>query len=236
MGSAALYFSLRPSAGLLSDINVELTDTFDAVREAPQEVYDRLASLPQCKDAYYAVRSIPPAQLDRFERAARFVYLNRFCFNGLYRTNNKGDFNVPYAGKKTPLLPDFAMFKAASDVLQQATILSGDFESVIRGNVRAGDLVYLDPPYAVANRRIFRQYGPQTFGLIDIERLQTLLSWITDQGAAFVLSYARSPEAERCFATWPVRRVVAQRNIGGFVDRRRNAVEMLVASEKYMLA
>ena len=199
-------------------------------------MYRLLSGLPQCEDAYYAIRSVSPSELTPLEKAARFIYLNRFCFNGLYRTNSEGKFNVPYAGQKTPTLPDFSTFQNAADALQSAQIVNGDFESVLRANIRAGDLAYLDPPYAVANRRIFRQYGPQTFGLADLKRLQVLLHWITAQGASFVLSYARSPESEKYFTAWPMKRVVAQRNIGGFADRRRKAVEMLVVNDERMFA
>ena len=235
MGSAVLYFSLRPENALLSDINAELTEAFTAVRDTPDVIYELVSRLPQCKDGYYAVRSVSPRELTMQERAARFVYLNRFCFNGLYRTNNRGEFNVPYAGKKTPRLIDEGAFHAAARALDGVTIETGDFETVLRRNVRQGDFIYLDPPYAVRNQRIFRQYGPETFGLLDLERTAALLRWIVQQGASFVLSYAKSPESDTYFSEWPTRLVEAQRNIAGFADRRRKAVEALVSSDATLI-
>src|ERR1035441_10567535 len=123
------------------------------------------------KAEYYRVRKQDRGCLDAGGRAARFIYLNRYCFNGLYRTNLAGHFNVPFASSGTGGVPPLEVCLGNARLLRNAELICGDFDSVVRDHVRAGDFVYLDPPYAVANRRIFRQYGPHTFGLDDLDKL-----------------------------------------------------------------
>ena len=108
MGSACLFFELRPSRAVLADINDDLIRTFLAVRDHPQAVSNRLAKIPLGKRSYYFIRKQRLADMDAADAAARFIFLNRFCFNGLYRTNEAGGFNVPYAPSGTGHLPTAA--------------------------------------------------------------------------------------------------------------------------------
>jgi DNA adenine methylase len=137
---------------------------------------------------------------------------------------------VPFAGKKTGNLPSWEQFSTAASILKRSTIKCGDFERILRKAVRAGDFVYLDPPYAVGNRRIFRQYGADTFGLSDLQRLRVVLELIEDRGAHFVLSYAYCREAKEAFEGWSSRRVYTHRNISGFAKHRRRAAELIVTN------
>ncbi len=226
-GSASLFFALDPKRALLSDSNEELTNLYVAVRDTPDAVSHELDRLPQSRETYNSLRGQDYSNLTSAQRAARLVYLNRFCFNGLYRTNLQGQFNVPYAPTRTGRLPSFTQIQQCSVRLRSCKIVCGDFERVVRDNVRSGDLVYLDPPYAVENRRIFRQYGPATFGLEDLERLSELLHCINALGATFVLSYADSAESRRQFNGWHVERKFVQRNISGFAKHRRRAAELV---------
>jgi DNA adenine methylase len=227
MGSACLFFHLKPSAAVLADTNADLIELFEVIRQSPHEVYDRLIRLPRTERQYYELRGRTPHRMKVMNRVVRFLYLNRNCFNGLYRTNLKGQFNVPFSAVRTGDYPSRDEFLSASKLLARASLACGDFSEVVRTHVRPGDLVYLDPPYAVENRRVFRQYGPQTFGTSDLERLATLLRHIDDLGARFVLSYADCPEAIRTFQEWPQRRVVTQRNISGFARHRRKDTELI---------
>jgi DNA adenine methylase len=215
---------------LLGDINGELINTYWTLRAHSEAVHEIMAGLPQGEDAYYAVRETPSGELDPIERAARFIYLNRFCFNGLYRTNLAGHFNVPYGASKAGDLPTREELLDVVQVLSVAELRQSDFEQLVREEVRAGDFVYLDPPYAVENVRIFRQYGPHTFGLEDLDRLGGVLDHIVTVGASFVLSYADCDEAERLFGDWHVRRVSTHRNISGFAKHRGMATEVLVSN------
>jgi DNA adenine methylase len=229
-GSAALFYAIEPTRALLSDINSELIDTLGTVRRSPRAVYDRLMSFPRGKRSYQTLREQRPLDLSPLDRAARFLFLNRFCFNGLYRTNLSGQFNVPYSADGTGEIPDWKEFLASASLLRRAKLQCGDFAAILETEVRVGDFIYLDPPYAVSNRRIFRQYGPETFGLDDLARLARLLEEIDARGAKFVLSYAICPESKHFFARWPSQKVYAQRNIAGFAKHRRLAAEMIATN------
>ncbi len=229
MGSACLCFELQPKNAILGDINPDLVRTFLAVRDHPKAVANRLSKIPLGKLSYYSVRSQRLSEMDDADAAASFIFLNRFCFNGLYRTNLAGKFNVPFAPEGTGQLATAADLHAASKVLKNCTIKHADFESLL-ARTSKGDLVYLDPPYAVENRRIFRQYGPSSFGLQDLERLAKALVSMDDRNVKFVLSYADCAEAATYFGRWPRRKMFIQRNIAGFASNRRRAGEVLVSN------
>ncbi len=230
MGSACVFFAISPSRALLSDLNKDLVDTFNEVRKNPNAVYSSVIKIPNNPDSYYSIRKQTPDSLSSTNRAARFLFLNRFCFNGLYRTNLKGEFNVPYAKSKTGGFPSEEEFIKAAYSLRNVDLRCGDFASIVSDEVRKGDFVYLDPPYAVQNKRIFNQYGPQTFGLNDLERLKDILIKIDSIGALFLLSYANSEGARHYFSNWPSTEVEVQRNIAGFAKHRRKASEILISN------
>lgn len=229
MGSASLFFDIGPSSAVLSDINKDLVDTFCAVRDFPDSVYNYLNEMPKGKEAYYLIRERDYSKKPVCVRAARFIYLNRFCFNGLYRTNNKGKFNVPYADSKTGKLPTLEYLQSASVRLRSAKILCMDFEEALM-NIGENDFIYMDPPYAVKNSKIFHQYGPDSFGINDLTRLAAMLDRINDVGALFVISYAFCPEALSFFDKWNIRQVKTIRSIAGFSCYRKNAFEVLVTN------
>jgi DNA adenine methylase len=230
MGSASLFFALGPRGAVLSDVNSELIQVFEAVKNHPDDLAAHLSELQIGSETFYNLRSTDPSLLNSIDRAVRFIYLNRYCFNGLFRTNQLGQFNVPYGGGKTGELPGLAALRNASLTLQQAELLCGDFESVLTTHIRPGDFVYLDPPFAVKNRRIFRQYGPATFGMADISRLGSVLREIHNRGAHFLLSYAKSPESDEVLGPWFRSEVTVQRNISGFSRHRRKDTEVLITN------
>ena len=231
MGSAALFFAIEPHQAILSDKNSDLVETFIAVRDHPRAIYNRLFRLPLGEDAYYRIREEDPLRLSALDRAARFAYLNRFCFNGLYRTNKNGKFNVPYAASKTGRLPAQDELNKAAKALARAQIKARTFDET-RQDVQPGDFVYMDPPYAVQNRRIFRQYGPDCFGIEDLTRLASALPQINRCGATFLVSYAMCREALDLFKGWNIQQVQTQRSVAGFSRHRRKAVEILVSNRK----
>lgn len=229
MGSACLFFALQPKKAVLGDLNSELVETYKIVRSNPGELSKKLSAMSLGPDEYYALRNQLTKDLDPIDSAARFIFLNRFCFNGLFRTNNKGLFNVPYGGDRSGQLPSKEHLQAIAKLLRKCSLKSGDFEKVL-DDTREGDFVYLDPPFAVANRRVFRQYGPQNFGLEDMERLACSMMAMERRGVSFVLSYAYCSEALRIFKQWPHRKVFVQRNIAGFTTNRRRAAELIVTN------
>jgi DNA adenine methylase len=181
-GSAALFFKLQPQRAILGDINTDLIDAYRVIRERPDDLHRAVTEMPRNEREYYRVRSRNTNRLRAFGRAVRFVYLNRYCFNGIYRTNAHGNFNVPYAHNKPGVVPPIEHFRRSATLLHRASLKAGDFGEVL-SSVRAGDFVYLDPPYAVESRRIFREYDKREFSRKDLERLAMHLESIHKKGA-----------------------------------------------------
>ena len=163
------------------------------------------------------------------DRAARFVYLNRLCFNGLYRTNRRGDFNVPYGAKGAGPMPDSAVLEAVSRCLREVNLVAKDFSEVLE-MVGQGDLVYMDPPYRVATRRIFREYQAGEFSSVDLGRLRSWLETLDKSGIDFIVSYADSKEGRCLSEGLYTKRVRVRRNIAGFAKHRRIAYELLISN------
>lgn len=226
-GSAAVFFAVAPAEAILGDINGELIQTYRAVRGSPKAVYRRLRRFATGEAAYYDVRSMVPTSA--VCEAARFVYLNRFCFNGLYRTNRLGHFNVPYGKPKTLNLPDVQHFQACADLLAHARLLRADFRRTL-ACVAKGDFVYIDPPYAVSRRRVFIQYAKAHFSTDDLGDLSTCLDEIDRRKASFVLSYADGREARSAFRGWKTRRFAVRRNVAGFSSARRDHYEVFISN------
>jgi DNA adenine methylase len=227
VGSACLFFRLLPSIAVLNDLNEELIETYRAVRRDPSAVGTILSGMPVGRDAYYAVRGIDIQTLSAVERAARFIFLNRFCFNALYRTNLHGKFNVPYGAPKNYRVPSVQELKACALALEAAELTCDDFEVVVRNNLDHGDLVYMDPPFYRTSKRVFREYNARPFDGVDLDRLSKLLHWIDQRGATFFLSYAYCKEAKSKFSEWNYFTTYTTRNISGFAEHRKRAREII---------
>jgi len=228
-GSASLFFDLEPRRALLGDLNGELIAAYRVIKRDPASVLAYLRGLPRGKRAYYRLRAVPPSALCSAAAAARFLYLNRYCFNGLYRTNREGEFNVPYGPPDNPRGVDEALLSGASALLGRATLIHGDFE-VTLATARKGDFVYLDPPYAVSSRRVFAEYGPNPFCGADLERLAVALVRLDERRVTFVITYADCPEARRLLRHWRPRRMWTRRNIAGFAASRRGSYELVATN------
>jgi DNA adenine methylase len=229
-GSACLFFDLEPRSAVLSDLNTELIATYNMLKLDVELVLECFRRLPAGEKNYYRIRALDPVQLAPAEAAARFLYLNRYCFNGLYRTNRAGVFNVPYGPPVKPLRVFEARVRACATLLKNATTnIVADFAIALDG-VREGDFVYLDPPYVVDDRRVFAEYLPGSFSRLDLQRLAKCLEELDDRGAIFLLSYAESEEASRLVSRWHSRTIRTQRNIAGFTGARRLAAEVICSN------
>jgi|SRR5712671_4196475 len=230
-GSACLFFELRPAQAILGDSNRELISLYRAVKAAPKPLFNRLARVHRNADTYYRWRAKDPTAGDAATRALRFLYLNRNCFNGIYRTNKVGGFNVPFggkAGKPLGVLTRVEFLRAAT-LLRRARFVAGDFSRTL-ALAKRGDFVYLDPPFAVSSRRVFTQYGEDTFDTGDVERLATELRRLDKLGAEFLVSYADCTEARQLAADWSATRLLVRRNVAGFSGDRRMASEWLISN------
>lgn len=228
-GSACLFFHLGPKKAILGDLNRNLIDTFIALRDHPHQVIRYLRDFSLGKQNYYKIRQDFHSETHKFVKAAQFIFLNRFCFNGLYRTNSDGKFNVPYGGVKSGSLPAPDHLLVCSEALQTAELLACDFGKVL-AKAKAGDFVYMDPPFAVQNRRVFREYGPGLFSHKHVERLRNCLLRLNRKGVPFLVSYAESEEADTLGEGFLVRKVAVKRNIAGFAGKRKRAYELLISN------
>jgi DNA adenine methylase len=228
-GSACLFFALQPDRALLGDINGELINTYVEIRDRVENVIESLARMGRGKQNYYRVRSLNPGSLGAPDRAARFIYLNRFCFNGLYRTNQKGLFNVPYGGQKSGQIPSAKFLRRCSLSLRGVTLMASSFEKTLKV-VRAGDFVYLDPPYSIRSRRVFNEYSNAAFGSEQLIVLRRQLERLNRIKVPFLVSYGYSREATELGDGFNCRQAVVQRQIAGFAGNRRKSREIIITN------
>ena len=228
-GSAHLFFEIEPRSAVLGDTNSGLMEVYEMVRDRPRLLHDAFSGWANDERQYYKVRAIDPSTLCKTERAARLVYLNRYCFNGLFRTNGKGHFNVPYGGNKSGRLPSLAELEKASALLSRAALITDDFAKTVSA-AKAGDFVYLDPPFSVQSRRVFTEYGPDSFGPSDLKRMRTVLKHLHRLGATFLLSYAACPEGDTLAEGFRQVRVETTRRIAGSTGSRGPTVELLITN------
>jgi DNA adenine methylase len=227
-GSACLFFELAPKAAVLGDSNKELIELYRVVRDEPERLYQRLCHIRRDLPTYSRWRSLKPELLDRETRALRLLYLNRNCFNGIYRTNMHGGFNVPMGTRLGKYFTKDDLL-GCSELLQRTTLVAADFVRTLE-RVKAGDFVYLDPPYAVISRRIFKEYGKKIFNTSDIPRLSEGLTEIVKRSADFLVSYADSTEARILALNWYSVRLPIRRHIAGFAADRKTAYEWLISN------
>ena len=229
-GSACLFFALRPPDAILGDFNTALIETYGQIRLHPRRLARALCALPASSRTYYSLRAQEPSSLGSLQRALRFLYLNRRCFNGVYRVNRQGQFNVPI-GKQTGQAPPEAAFVRSAFALRRALLVADDFERTVE-RVRKDDFVYLDPPYTPESRPAYGEYGYGAFSRDDHARLITALMKIEDRGAQFLLSYSRSSRLERHLPShWKRTEVSVRRHVAGFARNRKATRELLVSNE-----
>ena len=230
-GSAALFFSLKPPSATLADLNGHLVNALRQVRDRPQDLHRRLVSVPRNPSAYYAARQkFNQAKPYGLVSAVLFVYLNRNCFNGLWRTNGDGEFNVPYGGTEMGRNPPLELFKMCSDALQSAKLKHQDFRKTI--NEASGDaFIYADPPYFTSTERTFIEYGKKSFGENDLKDLIAGLKNAAKRGAHIALTYNEAMPISEIPPAWLRTRFEVTRNVGGFSGARKKQAEILYTNQ-----
>lgn len=228
-GSACFFFAIYPERALLGDANLELIQTYATLRDHPRLVSRRAAALPRSRATYNKLRKRPFHEMSTdIERAASFVYLNRYCFNGVWRTNRQGLFNVPM-GTHTGELPGEASFYRCSVALRRAELMSCDFAETC-SKARQGDFVYLDPPYSSSPRDRYGEYGYNSFEPPDLHRIVRVLEDLDRRGCSFLLSYVDNAATRTALCQWSYRRIRVRRHVAGFSSQRTMARELLVAN------
>lgn len=232
LGSGAVFFYLLPNSAKLSDANAELIATYRAVKEAPREVHNQLRVLHRqhSRELYYAIRSTNPA--DPITRAVRFIYLNRTCWNGLYRVNRQGTFNVPIGAKTLVEFPD-GHLEEISLALQTADLKVADFETSVN-QAEAGDFIYADPPYTVMhNNNNFIKYNTNLFSWGDQVRLSAALRRAGERGALIMLSNADNSSVRSLYDNFGVHRRLERSSVlAAGSSYRRKTTELLITNYK----
>lgn len=230
LGGASVFLALSVGGSAhLSDLNGDLIEVYTEVRDHPREVATALGNYKNTAEDYYAARAAAPA--DVMERAARFIYLNHTSFNGIFRVNLRGEYNVPFGNRRSPNFPNETTLVAVSARLKSAKLASQDFEESLSA-VSEGDLVFLDPPYTVAhNNNGFVKYNQHLFSFEDQKRLAAVIKSVSERGADFILTNAAHSSIAELFEPLGRRLTVTRRNvIGGTSAGRGRAEEYLFTS------
>jgi DNA adenine methylase len=179
------------------------------------------------------IRAIQANTLSPVARAARLIYLNRTCFNGLYRVNSKtGQFNVPFGDYKNPVICDEPNLLAASKILTDVELLDADFEVVLK-NATEGDVVYLDPPYLpISTTSKFTAYNTNGFSVEDHKRLAACFARLTNAGICCVLSNSYAPLTMELYGKYNVTEHMGARVVGGPSAYRKPVKEIIVSSQR----
>lgn len=231
VGSASLFFAVRPVEAYLNDLNSELINFYKVLTANPEVLYSALARFPRTKDSYTEVREKFHTTNDKVRRAAYFFFLNRNCFNGIYRTNRAGLFNVPFSNERTGKYPSLTNVCAAADHLRScASITSFDFETFIKRRAHRGAFFYIDPPYYMPRKRIFSEYQRYAFDSDDVERLFDLLVFLDRSKCTFLLSYPDCSLARKLKAKWSVKSTSVRRSVAGKLKHRKIQRELLVSN------
>jgi DNA adenine methylase len=235
LGGGALFFRTGPPEATLGDANEELVHCWTMVRDRPDDLIEALGKYIYDKDRYYEVRSLRPEDLDPIRRAARTVYLNRTGFNGLYRVNKSGGFNVPFGRYTKPLICDRDNLRACSSFLANTELRCADFVDVVK-NTQAGDFVYFDPPYApVSATANFTDYRPGGFSWGDHERLAKTFERLSRRGVKVVLSNSDAAGVRGLYEglkapNLKVHVVRASRSVNSKTSRRGKVNELLITA------
>lgn len=233
VGGGALFFALQPERAILSDSNPELVNLYRQIASDVDAVIDCLKRYRNTRDDYYGVRAQVWQELDPSEAAARMIYLNRTCFNGLYRVNRKGEFNVPYGRYPNPRICDEENLRAASEVLKRADILCGDFAEILASHVQAGDFVFLDPPYVpVGKWGDFKRYTKEQFYEADHRRLAEATTRLRQCGAWSVLTNSNHPLVRELYADCSLQVIKTKRNISSDASTRSGEDVIVVMPPK----
>lgn len=235
-GGAALFFALaaeehrRFKHAVLTDQNQELICLYRAIRDDLPGLLKELRKFKHDPDFFYEVRAWDVRRASEAKRGARLLFLNKTCFNGLWRVNSKGQFNVPFGKYKNPNFLDEEALTAASHALQGVDIRVADFSDVTR-SAKAGDFVYFDPPYAPVSRTAqFTSYAVDGFGPADQERLAEEFARLRKKKVASMLSNADVPDVRVLYKEFPLRIVSARRSINSDIKKRGVVNEVIVST------
>lgn len=227
VGAGALFFYLEPDDAVLSDINKELINAYIQIRDSLPNIITRLKKLKYSKTIYMKMRTLIPK--NHVERAVRFIYLNRTCWNGLYRENRNGEFNVPFGRYSNPTICDEQNLVAASRLLQKKKIICSDFQNVIK-KANRGDFVYLDPPYTTKGDSNFLEYNAKLFSWEDQKRLARGAHILNKRKCLVMVTNVNKPVIRKLYKGFSIMTVCRTSLIAGQNENRGKVRELLITN------
>ncbi|WP_018109783.1 Dam family site-specific DNA-(adenine-N6)-methyltransferase [Bacteroides propionicifaciens] len=233
IGGGALFFHTLPENAIISDINPELINLYNTIKDVPNQVIEILKSFKNEEDFYYEMRSKVYDNLSNTEKAARTLYLNKTCYNGLYRVNKKGNFNTPFGRYKNPNFINEEGIIEASTALKNATIIHSDYKSILDNYAEPGDLVFLDPPYLpIGKYEDFKRYTKEGFYDEDHYELAEYVKQLSELGCHVILTNSNSPLVYELYEDFDIRVVNTKRYINSNPTKRTGEDVIVVAPPK----
>lgn len=234
VGGGAVLFNLQPSKAIINDFNPELINVYQVIKNHPEALIKDLKRHKNESDYFYSVRALDREptfnRLSNIKKASRIIYLNKTCYNGLYRVNSAGEFNAPFGRYKNPNIVNDVTIKAVSDYLNNndIRILNGDFEKAVE-TAQSGDFVYFDPPYVpVSESANFTGYVKGGFDLLEQERLRNVCNQLDAKGVKFLLSNSSTPIIHELYKKFDIHIVKATRAINSNALKRGAIDEVLI--------
>lgn len=233
LGGGALYFHLQHMPSFISDINAELINAYQTLKSRPDLLIEELHSYQNNEEYYNSIRSLDRdpavfAKLSSVQRAARFLYLNKTCFNGLYRVNSKGQFNVPFGHYESPKFLDVENITRCSSALANTTISCEGFTCVLR-YAKKGDFVYFDPPYVPDGiSSTFTMYTKDGFGVKEQCELSDICEVLDARGVKWMLSNSSAPIVYKMYKKFNIDTVQVSRSVGASSESRKKVDEVIV--------
>ena len=214
VGGGAMFFALRPEEAIIADSNPELINMYREVAEHVEDVIRYLKQYENTSEMFYAVRSLNWENLPKAEAAARMIFLNKTCYNGLYRVNKKGQFNAPFGDYKNPRICDEDGLRAASEALKKAEILCGDYLLVLEHYAQPGDFVFLDPPYLpISEYADFKRYTKEQFYEEDHVELAKMVMTLHERGCHVLLTNSNHPLVHELYSSFNIDVIQTKRHI-----------------------
>lgn len=221
-GGGALYFALQPDTAIISDSNPEIINVYRQVAKSVETVITELKKYENTKEMFYKVRALDWETLPPAEAAARTLYLNKTCFNGLYRVNKKGHFNTPYGGYKNPTICNEEHLRQAAKILSRADIICGDYLDVLKKYACPGDFIFLDPPYIpVTEWGDFKRYTKEQFYEDDQRALAEEVKRLKTLGCYVILTNSNHPLVHELYSPFQIDVVATKRAISSKGDARK---------------
>ena len=238
IGGGAVLFNMQPKKAIINDYNQELNNVYITVRDNLEELLDelRIHEENNSSDYYYEIRALDRAeefaQMSNVEKAARIIYLNKTCYNGLYRVNMAGQFNSPYGKYKNPNIVNEAVLRAISNYFNtnEITILNGDYKEVLK-DLEKEAFVYLDPPYMPISSSSFTGYTEGGFGYNSQVELKKECDKLNEKGIRFVQSNSDCEIIRELYKDYKIKTVKAKRSINSVGNKRGEINEVLIYNE-----